>query len=76
MFIYILWWCEEMLPKCREKRERGRKRKEKGMEKRGGKQFWPGMHALAEIQMYQKSSDLLIRGLPFARYFLKYTLMQ
>ena len=59
----------------REEEQVVEKRKENGVEKRG-KCFRPGLHALAKIGKYQKSSDLLIRRLPFVRYCLKYALMQ
>ena len=51
------------------------KRKEKVAEKKQV-HFRPGMCALTEIHKFQKSSDLLIRRLPFVRYYLKYNLMQ
>ena len=78
--------CTMVRGKSHRLRQREKKRKrceEEGGERKGvemvaggGKNFMPGMCVLADIQKYQKSSDLLIRRWPFARCCLKYTLMQ
>ena len=44
-----------------------RKHTKKMTEEKHKRRYWPGMLALCEIRKYQKSTELLIRKLPFMR---------